>query len=224
MPVPAALDHESVHPSRGGMPGETAFLTAWQDLMAAADADDEVEHPLHGAHGTYWSPDPEPDQDDATMAATLVQWLGTNAGACLVLLARQLAGGGLSGPDAFRAAWAVTNSRRRASNFDMRSIESMMVPPDAPRNLDGMPHRLPVISPRQYETAEHVCAWLGTTSGTAFLEAREREIEAFRAHEQVRLREANRSGRSATPGMSQQGIADYLRILRKATAASGAAA
>lgn len=210
--------HDSVFPSRGGMPGETAFLTAWQDLMAGVVADDEEDDPLSGAHSAEWSRNPDYDQDDAAMAATLIQWLGTNAGACMINLARTIARGGLSGPDAFRAAWAVTNARKRASNSDLRSIETMMIPPDAPRRLDGTPLRAPRVTPRMYETAEHVCAWLGTREGQDFIAAREREMEAFHAHERIRQRESNRTGTRTPHGMGAQAIAEYLAVMRKAAA------
>ncbi len=189
--------------------------------MALRDVDDEADDPLLGAHSGRWARRPAPDQADATMAATLVQWLGTNAGACLIHQARALMGSGLSGPEAFVAAWAVRNARRRATSSDLRSIESMMIPPDEPRNLDGEPYRAPRVTLRQYETAEHVCAWLGSRAGQDFIAAREREIEAFNAHERLRMREANRTRTSPPNGMGAEAIADYFRVLRKAIAGAG---
>lgn len=216
----AALVHDSIHPTRGGMPGEAAFLTAWQEIMDRCAGDDEEPCPLDGVHSARWSRRPAIDQADATMAATLVQWLGTNAGACLIHQARALQRSGLSGPEAFVAAWAIRNARRRATNSDLRSIESMMIPPGEPRNLDGDPHRAPEITLRQYETAEHVCAWLGSPEGQGFIAAREREIEAYDAHERLRMREANRTGTTPPRGMGAEAVADYFRVLRKAIAGS----
>jgi hypothetical protein len=93
----------------------------------------------------------------------------------------------------------------------------MMVPPDASRGLDGVPHRSPGVTQRQRDTAEHVCAWLGSEAGQEFLAARERELEAYDAHERARHREANRTGVRPTHGMTAQGLKDYFVVLRKAT-------
>jgi hypothetical protein len=109
----AIIVHDAIQPSRGGMPGETAFLTAWQDLMSSMDEDEEGG-PLHDVHSMRWSPAPECDQADATMAATLIQWLGTNAGACMVAQARKLQAAGLTGREAFVAA--PGSGRRPARN------------------------------------------------------------------------------------------------------------
>ncbi len=213
---PDHLVHDAIRPSRGGVPGETAFLTAWRELMEAPGDD-----PLLEVHSGRWAPSPDADQADATMAATLVQWLGTNAGACLIQQARSLQASGLCGPDAFRAAWAIRNARRRGINSGLRSIEIMMVPPDAPRDFEGLPRHAPKVTVRQHETAEHVCAWLGTEAGADFLAARERELDAYREHEQARHREANRTGVRSPLDASAPAMADFFGMLRKAVAGAG---
>ena len=212
------LVHDSIRPSRAGFPGEVAFLSAWQSLMVGAPADGS--DPLLEAHSDRWDGSPAPDQADATVAATLVQWLGTNAGACLIQQARALESGGLTGPEAYRAAWAVRNARKRWINSGLRTIERLMIPQDAEIGFDGEPYEAPVLTVRQYETAEHVCAWLGTEAGKAFVTAREREMEAFGEHERMRQREANRTGSPHPRSLGPEAVHDYLRTLRKAVSAA----
>lgn len=214
----APLVHDSIRPSRDGFPGEVAFLTAWQSLMAgdlAGEAD-----PLLEVHSNRWDGCHAPDQADATVAATLVQWLGTNAGACLIQQGRALESGGLTGSEAYRAAWAVRNARKRWINSGLRTIERLMIPQEAEIGFDGEPYEAPVLTVRQYETAEHVCAWLGTEAGKAFVKAREREMEAFGEHERMRQREANRTGSPQPRSLGAEAVHDYLRTLRKAVSSA----
>lgn len=210
-----ALSHLPARPERAGTVGEIAFLSAWQALMAATEGailDRETRDGLTLA-----------DQRGATVAASLVQWFGTNAGASLVHEARRLAGTGMSPPDAFHAAWAIHNVRAGHVNHGLRSIEWILLPPGCAQGPhDPQPRDLPELTVAELDMAEHVVRWLGSTAGLAFVEAREAEIDACREMRHSRHREANRQG-SAAREMSPREVADFLALIRAAEARGAAA-
>ena len=81
------LDHVPLRPGRAGRMEETVFLSGWQALMRRTQAA-PLDHPTRDGFVRA-------TQRDASLAASFAQWLGTNAGACLVQEGRRLAAAGL---------------------------------------------------------------------------------------------------------------------------------
>jgi hypothetical protein len=211
-----ALAHVPVRPDRSGTAGEIAFLSAWQALMEATQAAPLDHETLDGRVPA--------DQRGATVAASIVQWLGTNGGACLIQEGRRLMEAGLPGPDAFHAAWAIRNVRQGHVNHGLRSIEWILLPPGCVMGWsDPQPQGMPELTVADLDMAEHVARWLGSAAGLAFVAVREAEIDACRAMQDSRNRESIRSGRPRQVDMAPSEIADFLRLLRAAEARGAAA-
>ena len=121
-------------------------------------------------------------QREATVAASVICWLGTNCGRFFLNNGRRLASrGNLSKEDALLAKWAMCNRRQIATNCGLRALELMLLTDE-----DVRLNRLCQPTNTDYETAEQVLAWLGRAAGHAFLKHCEMEIARHAMLEQVK--------------------------------------
>jgi hypothetical protein len=176
---PLNLVHEPMHPPRNGFIGENVFAAAWKEEMAKPGAAyyDCDEYAL-GA--VLWNMPGKLTQRRATVAASFVTWLGTNAGAGLLYVARGLEKRMVHTAMAYQAAWAHENERRRGINNGIRLLEYQLAMPENietnPMFFTGGLRSLPVLSADDYEVAEHVVRWLAE-HGQPFVIACEAEIK-----------------------------------------------
>lgn len=197
--MPRPLQHTPARPPRAGIRGENLFANRWAELMAGEECWNSGRTPLECVLGSYGA---VVRQREATVAASIVCWLGTNMGRCLLDQARRLtAGGALWDGDAYVAAWAVHNQRKRSVNGGARALELMLQ-----TTVQDAAARLPRASADDYEVAEHVMRWLGTRDGQAFLNRCETELDRHAMLD--RLAEAARLGRAHLP--CYQRLADKL--------------
>lgn len=168
-----------MRPPRQGLIGENVFASEWAKLMADTEnINNPPNEALSGVLGSYGY---RLNQRSATVAASLVCWLGTNIGRCFLDNAAVM---GKTTPlrgDAYLMAWAVENIRRSSTNHGRRALEACLI-------SDATPTVVPKLSAADYEVAEHVVMWLGDEDGQRFLKACETEIkrqnqaESFRHH------------------------------------------
>jgi hypothetical protein len=172
-----AFDHKPMRPPRQDVLGEVVFSEHWERLMAEEgppmdDCDEYAFRSLMSAFPRKLT------QRHATVAATFVNWLGTNCGAAFLSEARRMeqAGGGWG--RGFVAAWAVQNMRQSSINWGCRTIEMLLAPDDHWNRStfagSGL-LKLPELYADDYEVIEHVVRWLGN-EGLRFLSTCEREI------------------------------------------------
>lgn len=189
---PLNLVHDPMHKPRNGFIGENVFAAAWKEEMAkpgpsAYDCDE------YALGFVLWSMPGKLTQRRATVAASFVTWLGTNAGVGLLYVARGLEKRMVHTAMAYQAAWAHENERRRGINNGIRMLEYQLA---LPENIETNPmfrtgglRSLPVLSADDYEVAEHVVRWIAE-QGQTFVIACEAEIKRLQNIErEVRLSE-----------------------------------
>ena len=168
------LLHESIRPDRQDIIGEVVFSEHWKRLMAQQlefDSDYEDDAPrLSSIIGR------RANQRAATVAATIVQWLGTNVGGSLLYEAERVRRVLNNTANCFLMQWAVENCRRGYLNRGVRILEVLMVKPDVQRDWAGHPYEIASITKRDIETVEQLMLWLGSTRGYAWLAGVEAEI------------------------------------------------
>jgi len=137
---------------------EGVFADKWREMMEEIPRHDigEYRYPHFASVlcNMDWPSTAAEAQRDATVAATLIAWLGTNCGSCFLREAqrRKAKKIEMSGERAFIAEWAIDNHRRRGVNGGWRTIEGL---------LGGAPRQYPKLKVRDYEVMEQVCGWLG---------------------------------------------------------------
>ncbi|WP_455233404.1 hypothetical protein [Geopseudomonas aromaticivorans] len=176
------IRHEPVRPVRPDVLGEVAFYTEWQDLMAQEPpmgfmvADSHLEIILAALGGQV-------TQRRATVAASLIKWLGTNCGRSMREEAQRLATlevAGL-GDRAWLKAWAVENRRDLSSNYGDRALEAILAEEFLP---DGRVV-VPELTMDDYEVAEQLMLWLGSHNGKAYLQRCEQRLRALYAAQEA---------------------------------------
>lgn len=171
--------HLPIRPPRDGVIGECVFSQHWQELMAGASAYPEYDHDYNDPNLGRILDRHDVTQADATICATLIQWLGTNVGRCTLDRGRQL-GNQIGRSTTFLpvlAAWAADNLRSPYRNGNRRLLECLMVDPDAARDWAGSPLTVPALTLKDFETAELLMAWLDNAKGLEFTERAEGEIK-----------------------------------------------
>ena len=173
--------HRSVRPTREDIVGEVVYSERWAELANgpaewSGEPDDDM---LATAIGCMVG---RPDERDATVVASLAQWLGTNAGDAFMHLARSLedarrhVGGGPT--NSWHLAWCSTNAGRPGYRH-RRTLEAILMPeevgPDMYRTRPVVPG-LPSVTLRDHEVAEAWAMWLGSPRGAEYLEGCAAEI------------------------------------------------
>lgn len=187
-----AIKHESIRPDRDDVIGEVVFSQHWKRLMSEpyefAD-DDEPEPQLRRIIHR------RPTQVDATVAATIIQWLGTNVGGALLYEGRKVreqVDSGRMKAACFVAVWALDNRHRRWVDHGVTLLQGLLVQPDVPRDWAGTPINYPRLLLTHVEVAEAIMAWLGETAGWSWLETVEAEIALRRDAERHYRQQATR--------------------------------
>jgi len=177
--------NEPMYPPREDVIGEMVFYSAWKKFMAD---DGNPDHPfnymLSGVLSDYAFPLTE---RAATVAATVVVWLGCNMGRAVLAEGRKLSENVLRRETAYVQAWAAHTVRKMSVNGGYRTLERLLMPPGGPLERGK-------VSLEDYEVAEQVMHWLGGKEGQRFLAACEAEIarqesvRSFESHLRTNLR------------------------------------
>ena len=197
MPVERhASRHASVRPTREDIVGEVVYSERWRELASrpAEWSDEPDDDMLATAIGGIVG---RPDARDATVVASIAQWLGTNAGSAFLHMAAALRGAGPGFPggatNAHHLAWCATNARRWGIR-GRRALESILLPEATGPGMSGTVPAvggLPPVTLRDHEVAEAWAMWLGSPDGAAFLEGCSAEIairvDAARHHRRPRV-------------------------------------
>lgn len=173
------LKHIPIAPPRQGHDGEVSFLAAWQQFADRAPDDFEAIFSHRISHRFA--------QRSASVAASFVMWLGTNAGACLIRSGNDLATKGLSRTYAYVAAWAIDNQRIRWINSGLRSVQYVLA---AEYPIEGAGHevlwsKVPVVTLEDLDVIDALMEWLATSQGQTFLVAAQARLDA--AHRERHL-------------------------------------
>lgn len=163
------LQHTPIREPRKGFPREHVFAGRWQRLMQAKCC------ALRSVLQDYLGPI---GQREASVAASVVTWLGTNIGQALLDDAKSRLSrspdpspSGYHASDSHLAAWAAENRRKRGYG-GVRLLEILL----AERSeLDTVARP----TADDYEVAEHVMFWLGQYDGQRFLEQCQAEVAAL---------------------------------------------
>jgi hypothetical protein len=175
--------------------GEQVYASVWAAMMAEdwrdGVFDDHSVKPLSAVLNLLHR---RPQQRQATVAATIVTWLGCNVGQSILLNAKaHIENGRWLQHEAYLLAWTLENTRRRGINYGIRSIEYMLSPPEAfheTRTFGTPPLKaLPNLSALDLEVCDAVMLWLGTERGQRFLRQCESEISRL-TDEERRARDA----------------------------------
>lgn len=187
-----AFDHTPVRPAREGCLGEQVFLKNWQELLAL----DNGYHPdFDGPNGMFMhvvSPgDAKLTQRHATVAASLLRWLGTNNGLAFLQSADLMCEVVGDREEGYICEWALENRRSQTTNSGIRVLEAVMMAQGAVKP--------PKLSADDCETMEQVLMWLASShsvyvvSGQDFLKKCRADIEAGLRAERSRVRAARES-------------------------------
>jgi hypothetical protein len=198
------LKHEPMHPPRQGHIAENVFAERWKLFMATP--------PMR--KGDLWGPMPSKilaldilshlparvTQRHATIAASIVTWLGTNCGLGTMETARQnIARYHMHASTAYLCAWATCNQRLVFVNHGHRTLEHLLAPADHfGRDIFSGGITLlkrPELTAEDYEVAEHFWVWLSENQAQRFIraceqEAKERQSEEWRREHQQRRGDA----------------------------------
>lgn len=187
-----AFQHTPVRPAREGCLGEQVFLKNWQELLAQ----DNGYHPdFDGPNGMLMhvvSPgDGILTQRHATVAASLVRWLGTNNGLGFLQQADLMCDSLGDREEGYIAEWALENRRSRTTNSGIRVLEAVM--------MEQRAVKPPKLSADDCETMEQVLMWLASehtvyvVSGQSFLQKCRNDIQVGLREERSRVRAARES-------------------------------
>jgi hypothetical protein len=179
--MPELIVHEPMRPPRRCHIGENVYADRWRELMAQVPEDADYDTPEAVAHlreilSPMWY---EIGQREATVAASFICWLGTNCGRCFLGQARKRRADKVR--QSTLTVWTEENYRHTGINHGIRTIEYLLAPPHTIKNTAiTSPEKplteLPDISLRDAEVIEHICEWLDTEKGMAFVMRCEREI------------------------------------------------
>jgi hypothetical protein len=163
------FSHAPLRLPREGVIGEQVFARRWAKLMEL-DVDSpyppnpELASVLENFGG-------EINQRHATVAASMICWLGTNLGYSFLGTAKLLAKSQTFKRDSYLMAWSVQNSRKVWFNGGVRTLEYCLTP-------DGVkPGNGPDLTAADLEVADNVALWLGAQDGQEFVEACQAEIK-----------------------------------------------
>ncbi len=171
----APLRHEPEVAPRKDVVGERVFAAFWRkemhaqyDLWGQGSEIDRVNPRLRGVLGSFPY---ELRQMDATLAASMVKWLGTNVGRCFIERALKDAS-----EEAALKAWAVENVGRPGLNFGRTPLDAVLmteadIAADSGRGLlHAMFREVPDRkSMRSADLANRLALWLGSTQGRGFV-------------------------------------------------------
>lgn len=175
------LDHSPIDGPRPDHIGENVYSFQWKQLHVNDRAANVQKPPNYLLASMLHDMTSQITQRHASVAASAITFLGCNCGQSIILQAKAMASKNLNYPDALLASWTLTNKRSFGINRGLRAIEVMLAPPDywGTDFLSGalQLQRIPELSIEDYETVEHVYAWLGGDTGMQFVRRCEAMIE-----------------------------------------------
>lgn len=166
----SVLRHEPIRPPRPSFLREQVFAGRWRDLMLSRRG------AIHQVLRDYLAPI---GQREASVAASVITWLGTNMGQALLEDAeRRQTTDRPSGwspsyacSDAYLSAWCAENRRKHGINNGVRTLEAILSV-DISRGICAA-------TAADYEVAENVFFWLGQPDGQRFLSLGQTEASAL---------------------------------------------
>lgn len=186
------LQHAPVRPPRAGFIGENVFAERWAKYIAKGPryGFDSWRHCPNAVLADILTELPARiTQRHASVCASIVCWLGTNCGRATLEEAEKYAKTMFAG---YTAAWAIENKRTGHVNGGVRCLEHLLAPEDHYGKClftGGIVlRRRPELTAEDYETAEHLWAWLGSDPGRAFTQGCKQEITRREAAEWRRTR------------------------------------
>lgn len=202
------LDHSALMPPRKGCVGETVYAAGWTTLMCMRS---DFSAPPNELLGDILQMCEPLTQRHATVAASFITWLGTNCGLSFLMECRRYAKGEpecayqLGTSKAWLGQWAWDNRRRIGVNGGYRTIEHILSTPECfgtgAHGITVLMHS-PDLTAEDYETIEHLVAWLPTERGQKFLAVCDLEIEERRNELNLFNRGPKPSNGWARPGWS----------------------
>lgn len=171
-----ALQHKPFKGPRSGFIGETVMAEKWAEWMRLDsphfrrdwdwDCDVEERWPLEIVLRELRYP---VDQAAASMAASLVTWLGTNVGRSVLSEGERIRKtGAVLHP--YLVAWTLENQRHNGINGGIQIIEFLL-------SSTWQWKTLPEPTARDIEVCDHVMRWIAEERGQAFLRSCRAEIE-----------------------------------------------
>lgn len=185
--------HEPEVPPRDGMIGEQVFAASWKRRMKAlydvwghGDEIDRLNPHFRGVLGHFPY---EISQADATIAASMVKWLGTNVGRCFIETAMKD-----PSEEGVLKAWAVENVSKPWLSYGRTPIDNILmtagdIEANSRRGLltavfTSIPDRKSV---RAIGVCNHIALWLGSGEGRRFvrrcLAAADRKADMLRTEQ-----------------------------------------
>lgn len=170
------------HPARAGLAPEQIFSEEWAKFCAESHSD--LDPPNFVLGSILGSCEHRLKQRDATIAASIITWLGTNIGRHYLEQSETFARS-MYKPHAYLASWVIENVRQSHVNSGYRLLEHCLAVngPKAVRLTAG-----------DLSVAESIALWLGGEEGQAFLAGCEKKIarqaqeDSFRHHLSANLR------------------------------------
>ncbi len=190
-----SFEHWPMRAPRPDVIGEMVMSAKWRELMQAfapTALDECDEYAFRGLMHTF----PRAlTQRHASVAASFVNWLGTNCGRGFLHQAARMVERIPNIREAYTAAWAIENTRHDGRNGGRRTIEAALVTQDQWPNHAVAPD----LTADDCEVVETVVIWLSMRDGQRFLADCEAEISR-RLDEQraERMREFEHRRHAAT--------------------------
>lgn len=192
-PEALVLKHRPFRRARNGFVGECMFSSAWSRLMQSPPVEDD-DNPRGQATKLELILNHYPHEigeRQASIAASFIQWLGTNCGLSFLKSATELGKKLESKPNGFLAAWAIENVRHSSVNYGVRTIEAVLAHEDYGQIQDLFSMRrpnVPVLSFADIEVVDQLLNWLATEEGLEFVNTCEVELENLRIAQQDDVR------------------------------------
>jgi len=168
------LSHTPINPPRKGHFGEAVFLKNWQELAVRyiEDDSDDMDRTEFDRvfHHYRWNP----GQQEATVVASIVVWLGTNCGLAFLRSAQAQTKKSFYVTEAaqtiFLMEWAKENQRLAWVNRGIRTLENCLT-------KECSETKLVELTGRDYEIAECFVCWLATRPAQKYIAICEAEID-----------------------------------------------
>lgn len=159
------MKHVPIRHARN-MTEEQVFARQWKELMESKEPYESgmLSRVLIGY--PY-----EIKQREASVAASMICWLGTQVGKSFLLLAEEIREKTSCAHYSYVAAWGVRNARVFGHNSNARQID-FLTRTQAEMEANFFPETFV----KDLEVLDQVCLWLGTEDGRAFIAGCEAEI------------------------------------------------
>lgn len=188
------LQHKPIQPPRKGHLGEQVYASMWEAFMTRPPAESwDAPSPIEEV---MWNSLQQITQRHASVLASVVCWLGTNCGNCMLQQAeKEREAERWDADKCYLLSWTLQNRRRLGVNSGVRTIETLLAPPDTVvRTMRlGEPHLKvqPALSAEDLEAVDHLMLWLAEPAGRAFVTQCEAEIRRLQDEHELAKRAAH---------------------------------